>query len=91
MRAYLQQHPVSAPVFLLSIGKAACAMAQGAHEVLGANIVDALVVTKQGHAESLPWPLLEAGHPLPDEQSLAAGQRLIDFAAAMPPDATVLV
>jgi len=91
VRAYLQQHPVSAPVFLLSIGKAACAMAQGAHEVLGANIVDALVVTKQGHAESLPWPVLEAGHPLPDDQSLVAGQRLIDFAAAMPPDATVLV
>jgi len=66
-------------------------MAKGAHEVLGASIVDALVVTKQGHAEALPWPVLEAGHPLPDEQSLVAGQRLIDFAAAIPPDATVLV
>jgi len=66
-------------------------MAQAAHEVLGANIVDALVVTKQGHPESLPWPVLEAGHPLPDEQSLVAGQRLIEFAAAIPPDATVLV
>ena len=91
VRVYLLQHPVSAPVFLLSIGKAACAMAQGAHEVLGASIVDALVVTKQGHAESLPWPVLEAGHPLPDDQSLVAGQRLIDFAAAIPPGATVLV
>ena len=88
---YLQQHPVSAPVFLLSIGKAAGAMARGAHEVLGASIIDALVVTKQGYAESLPWPVLEAGHPLPDERSLAAGRRLIDFAAAIPPDASVLV
>ncbi len=91
VRAYLHQHPVSAPVFLVSIGKAACAMARGAHEVLGANIVDALVVTKQGHTESLPWPVLEAGHPLPDEQSLVAGQTLIEFAAAIPPAATVLV
>jgi len=89
--SYLKQHPVSTPVFLLSIGKAACAMAQGANEALGAGIVDALVVTKHGHAELLPWPVLEAGHPLPDEQSLVAGQRLIDFAAAIPPDATVLV
>ena len=89
--AYLQPHPVAAPVFLLSIGKAACAMAQGAHEVLGARIVDALVVTKRGHAEALPWPVLEAGHPLPDEHSLAAGQKLIEFAVAIPPDATVLV
>lgn len=91
VRACLQQHPVSAQVFLVSIGKAACAMAQGAHEVLGASIVGALVVTKQGHAESLPWPVFEAGHPLPDEQSLVAGQKLIEFAAAIPPDATVLV
>lgn len=91
VRVYLQQQPISAPVFLVSIGKAACAMAQGAHEVLGTNIVDALVVTKQGHAQSLPWPVLEAGHPLPDEQSLVAGQKLIEFVAAIPPDATVLV
>jgi hydroxypyruvate reductase len=91
VRACLQQHPVSAPVFLVGIGKAACAMAQGAHEVLGASIVGALVVTKQGHAESLPWPVFEAGHPLPDEQSLVAGQKLIDVAAAIPSDTTVLV
>jgi glycerate 2-kinase len=91
VRNYLHQHPVSKPVFLLSFGKAACAMAQGAYEELGAKIVDALVVTKHGHAESLPWPVLQAGHPLPDEQSLVAGQRLIDFAAAIPPGASVLV
>jgi hydroxypyruvate reductase len=91
VRDYLRQHPVSAPVYLLSIGKAACAMAQGVHAVLGSGIVDALIVTKQGHAEALPWPVLEAGHPLPDEQSLAAGQRLIEFVAAIPPDAMVLV
>ena len=91
VRSYLLQHPVSAPVFLVSIGKAACAMAQGAHEMLGANIDDALVVTKQGHAESLPWPVLEAGHPLPDERSLAAGLKLLDFVASIPPEATVLV
>jgi len=66
-------------------------MAMGAHQVLGTNIVDALIVTKQGHAEALPWPVLEAGHPLPDERSLAAGQRLIEFTASIPPDATVLV
>jgi len=91
VRSYLQQHPVSAPVFLISIGKAACTMAQGAHEVLVARIVAAMVVTKNGHAEPLPWPVLEAGHPLPDERSLAAGLKLLDFVASIPPDATVLV
>jgi hydroxypyruvate reductase len=91
VHSYLQQHPIPAPVFLISIGKAACAMAQGAHAALGARVVDALVVTKRGHAGALPWPVLVAGHPLPDEQSLVAGQRLIDFVAVIPPDATVLV
>jgi hydroxypyruvate reductase len=91
VRSYLQQHLLYAPIFLVGIGKAACAMAQGAHDVLGAHIADALIVTKRGHAEALPWPVLEAGHPLPDEQSLAAGQRLIEFVAAIPPDAMVLV
>ena len=91
VRDYFKQHPVSAPVYLLSIGKAACAMAQGAHDVLEARIVDALVITKHDYAEALPWPVCEAGHPLPDERSLAAGQALLDFAARIPPDASVLV
>jgi hydroxypyruvate reductase len=91
VHSYLQQHPIPAPVFLISIGKAACVMAQGAHEVLGTDIIDALVVTKRGYAEALPWSVLEAGHPLPDEQSLLAGQKLIEFVAAMPIEATVLV
>ncbi len=91
VRTVLQQHHIPAPVFLLGIGKAACAMAQGAHDVLGARIADALIVTKQGHAEALPWPVQEAGHPLPDEQSLAAGQKLIEFVTAIPPNAMVLV
>ena len=89
--AYLSKHPISSPVFLISIGKAACVMVQGAHDVLDKEIATALIVTKRGYAEPLPWPVLEAGHPLPDEHSVAAGQRLIDFATAIPLDAKVLV
>lgn len=91
VRGALQDRPRTGPVYLIALGKAACAMAQGAHDVLGTDIATALIVTKRGHVESLPWPVLEAGHPLPDAQSLLAGQRLIDFAAAIPLDATVLV
>jgi hydroxypyruvate reductase len=91
VRQVLTAQPILAPVYLLSIGKAACAMAQGAHDILGAGIAAALVVTKHGYAESLPWPVREAGHPLPDEHSLAAGQALLDFAARIPPGAAVLV
>jgi hydroxypyruvate reductase len=91
VRDWLAAHPVAGPVSLVAVGKAACAMARGAHEALGAAIVAALVVTKHGYGERLPWPVIEAGHPLPDERSLAAGQRLLDFAARAPRASTVLV
>jgi len=66
-------------------------MARGAHDACGDRIAGALIVTKEGHAESLPWPVLETGHPLPDERSLAAGDALIEFASNIPPDDQVLV
>ena len=58
---------------------------------MGTGIVDALVITKHGYAESLPWPVRAAGHPLPDADSLAAGQALLDFTARIPRDTNVLV
>jgi len=91
VRDYLNHHSVSAPLYLISLGKAACAMAQGARDALGTGIVDALIVTKQGYAEALPWPVREAGHPLPDEHSLAAGQALLDFVVRIPVSANILV
>lgn len=66
-------------------------MARGAHEALGDRIHDGFIVTKRGGAEPLPWPVLEAGHPMPDESSLDAGARLIAFSQSIPQDAQVLV
>ncbi len=88
---YLRAQPVTAPIYLIAVGKAACAMASGAHEVLGDRIRGGLVVTKRGSAEPLPWPVLEAGHPVPDESSLDAGEKLIRFVQSIPPDVQVLV
>lgn len=91
VRDALAKLPIATPVFLIAAGKAACAMAQGAHDALGERIAGALVVTKRGYAEPLPWTVIEAGHPLPDEASIAAGEALLAFAARIPRDATVLV
>ena len=65
-------------------------MALGAHDALGARILRMLIIAKDGHLEAaaaqLPGvELLESSHPLPDERSLRAGQRLCEFVAAMPP------
>ncbi|MBL3529166.1 MAG: DUF4147 domain-containing protein [gamma proteobacterium endosymbiont of Lamellibrachia anaximandri] len=84
VRERLRQRPKKGQISLVAVGKAAGAMAAGAREILGERIVSALVVSKHGHLESvsarLPdWELFEAGHPLPDGRSLAAGDRLIAF------------
>lgn len=89
-RRYLSQSNWQAdtPVAVMACGKAAPAMARGAQAVLGQRIDQGLLVTKHGYRETgLPpcWQCLEAGHPLPDESSLQAGQRLLDFVAQLPP------
>ncbi|RDH88244.1 MAG: hydroxypyruvate reductase [endosymbiont of Seepiophila jonesi] len=84
VRERLRQRPLKGQISLVAMGKAAGAMATGAREILGERIVSALVISKHGHlgsvSASLPgWELFEAGHPLPDSRSLAAGDRLITF------------
>ncbi len=79
------------PVAVFAIGKAASAMARGAHGALGAAITQALIVTKDGHAEPglarIPGVhVIESGHPVPDERSLTAGAELERRLAQLPPD-----
>lgn len=91
---YLGQHVLPAPLYLLAIGKAAPAMAQGAQEALGPALQQGLVITKHGYGEPAGLDkglrLLEAGHPLPDASSLAAGAALLDFLQQAPADANLL-
>jgi hydroxypyruvate reductase len=91
VRNYLNAHVVDGPVHLIAVGKAACAMTRGAMDALGTRIRDAFIVTKDGYAEPLSWPVRESGHPLPDERSLAAGEALLEYLDALPRDARVLV
>jgi glycerate 2-kinase len=73
-----------------AVGKAAGAMALGAHDALGERIQRTLIIAKDGHLEAgvnqLPGvEIIESGHPMPDQRSLAAGERLCEFVAALPP------
>ncbi len=92
---FLQHHPLAdKPVVLLAMGKAAAAMAAGACEILGSQVHDGLVITKEGHVDhALPdcLTVLEAAHPVPDERSLRAGQAVIRLLEQLPPDAQLLV
>ena len=68
-------------VFVLAVGKAARVMAEAAGDVLGARMEKGLVVTKYGHAKgALPgFLVMEAGHPVPDENSIRAGEAAVRF------------
>ncbi|MFC1463450.1 MAG: glycerate kinase [Candidatus Brachytrichaceae bacterium NZ_4S206] len=69
-------------VRLIAAGKAAAPMAAEVIRLLGDRLARAVVVTKHGHLtpdlhstpNAQPLTLIEAGHPIPDEHSLRAGE-----------------
>jgi len=81
-------------VVLLSVGKAAVAMASAAHRALGTLVDDSLVIAPAGslHEELPPGcRYLPAAHPVPDDRSLAAGQAALSLAAGLGPEDLLLV
>jgi len=79
-------------VWVAAVGKAASAMALGAHDALQSAISRVLIITKDGHtvpeARALPGvEIVESAHPVPDRRSLDAGSRLLGWVAALPADA----
>jgi glycerate 2-kinase len=95
--ALLANPPLSrnAPVWAAAIGKAASSMALGAADALGNSLERVLVITKSGHLapglQSLPAvEAHESAHPVPDERSLAAGQRLLEWLGELPAAVTPL-
>lgn len=85
----LSLRPMSGRVWSVAIGKAAAAMLAGARLALGEQLEYALLITKNGYAAG-PSPaaceVIEAGHPLPDANSLYAGRRLLELLAEAPRD-----
>jgi hydroxypyruvate reductase len=96
VRAALAPAADATPVSVLAVGKAAAAMMQGACDALGDQIGRGLVVAPDdGSASTLAARAriccLTGSHPLPDERSLAAGEAMLEFAAATPPGSRVLL
>lgn len=85
----------AAPVWVAAIGKAAGAMALGAHDALGGAIRHTLIITRDADSTALlaarpDVEVLLGAHPLPDERSLAAGTRLLQWVESLPGDAEPL-
>ena len=93
---YLMAHTVdSDSVAVLAIGKAAFSMLEGAVDILGDRIVSGLLITKDGHlGDTKKLPNIEcllSSHPVPDERSLRAGDRLVDWSTTLPVGLPLLV
>jgi hydroxypyruvate reductase len=83
------------PVWAAAVGKAASSMLLGAHDALGNSLARALLITKDDHvapqAYGLPnIEIIESSHPMPDQRSLAAGERLLSWVDELPADTDVL-
>ncbi|MCY3776123.1 MAG: glycerate kinase [Candidatus Aminicenantes bacterium] len=67
-------------IFLAGAGKAAVPMAGAVEQILGDRLNSGLVVVKYGHGGVLDRTrVLEAGHPEPDENGVAATSRILEF------------
>lgn len=79
-------------IILVAIGKAAWQMAKTAVGILDGRISAGIVITKYGHSKGAlpPLEIWEAGHPVPDENSLKATQRAIELVQGLQEEDTVL-
>ncbi len=78
-------------VWVLGAGKAAAPMGQAVEKILGRYLSGGFLATKYGH--SLPLKkidIAESGHPFPDQNSSASGDRILDLAAQATRDDLVL-
>ncbi len=71
-------------VFVVGGGKASVPMATDAVEALGKRLTEGVIVAKYGHADLPPstprLQIIEAGHPVPDEQAVRGARAVADLA-----------
>lgn len=88
----LQNINFTGKLYLAAIGKAAWKMAEAALACLDYPLEKGIVITKYGHAEH---PLdgiecFEAGHPVPDENTFLATEKVLEMTSGLKPEDTVL-
>ena len=81
-------------VKVLAVGKAAVPMARAACDVLSSRIEKALLVTKYQHTGDFSHPafeIIEAGHPVSDDNSILAAQRGLSLARELSEEDVLIV
>ena len=84
-------HSAGGKTLLVAVGKAAWQMAKAALDTLG-GVDGGIVITKYDHVMGeLPGVIcMEAGHPVPDENSFAATKKALDLVQGLGADDTVI-
>ena len=80
-QALKNRKPVKGKLYLVAVGKAAWQMANAAANILNGQIEKGIVITKYGHIQGdIPGiECFEAGHPVPDTNTFAATQKVIEL------------
>ncbi len=90
--AHKRAIPVEGRVWVAAFGRAAAAMARGAHSVLGDRVAGGILIVPPGTQAyvSPRYEIFRGGHPVPDEASVA-GARAIRQMAREAEESDVLV
>ena len=77
---------------VVAIGKAAWRMAKAASESLGDRISQGIVITKYGHSmgDIEAFQVFEAGHPIPDRNTIKATEQALDMVKELRQDDILL-
>lgn len=82
-------------IYLVAVGKASLAMAQGVCEILGNHLAKGLIVSKTLPSDIsfalLCMEIIQAEHPIPGINSLEAGKRVLDLLSLATADDLVIL
>lgn len=71
-------------VWIAGSGKASISMAKATVEILGDRLAGGLIITKVGSLEPIAGLIvIESAHPVPDQSSLDAGAKMLEFAGGL--------
>ena len=81
----LGAHEFGGDIYMVAIGKAAWTMAEASCSFLGARLKKGIVITKYGHSGGgLPGcDVYEAGHPVADENTIAATAKAVGLVSGL--------
>ncbi|MDR2504661.1 MAG: glycerate kinase [Oscillospiraceae bacterium] len=92
VRKALTKRSITKNAYVVAIGKAAWRMASSAQQALGDALVSGVVITKYEHSEgAIPrMEIIEAGHPIPDENGILGTRKALDLVSGLTSDDTVI-